>query len=366
MAKIITRTWTSRGPTGRRVRHVAYGYTLQVQGKQERKFSLVWSKEDAQQALAARLLAREAPVPPPAPLAAPGITFGQAAERYVQAKSRKRSIQEDRRILETLKVEFAADTLAELTASRIAAYKAKRLASISRQSGVVLSAASINRPLALLRHLLRLAHEEWEVLPAVPRIRFEKEPQGRIRWLELEEERRLLAACKASANPWLYPLVVCALESGLRRGELLGLTWDRVDLSRGILRLELTKSGKRREVPMRQAVYDILAGLPGTREGRVWPVRSIRTAFERAVAEAQLDGFVFHDCRHHFASWFVMRGGALAALQQLLGHKTLAMTMRYAHLNREHLRAEVAKTERSGPDQPMVSTKLVESPADAT
>lgn len=97
---------------------------------------------------------------------------------------------------------------------------------------------------------------------------------------------------------------------------------------------------------MRQLVYDVLASLPGPREGRVWPAGDIRTAFENAVAEAKLDDFHFHDCRHHFASWFVMRGGSLQALKEILGHATLAMTMRYAHLAPEHLRSEVVKTER--------------------
>jgi site-specific recombinase XerD len=97
---------------------------------------------------------------------------------------------------------------------------------------------------------------------------------------------------------------------------------------------------------MRQGVYDVLASLPGDREGRVWPAGDVRTAFENAVAEAKLDDFHFHDCRHHFASWFVMRGGSLQALKEILGHATLAMTMRYAHLAPEHLRSEVVKTER--------------------
>jgi integrase len=159
-----------------------------------------------------------------------------------------------------------------------------------------------------LRHLARLAHEEWEVLPAVPKIRLEREPQGRIRWLEPDEEARLLAACAKSQNDNLVAIVTVALETGLRKGELLGLTWDRVDLSRGVIRLELTKSGKRREVPMRQVVYDTLAALPGGRKGRLWPSADIRTAFENAVREAKIDDFHFHDTRHHFASWFVMRG----------------------------------------------------------
>src|SRR5436190_19648535 len=94
----------------------------------------------------------------------------------------------------------------------------------------------------LLRHLLRLAHEEWEVLDVAPRVRLEKEPQGRLRWLTQEEITRLLDACGKSRNKELRAAVVIALNTGLRLGELLGLNWIYVDLSRGVIRLEITKS----------------------------------------------------------------------------------------------------------------------------
>jgi integrase len=113
------------------------------------------------------------------------------------------------------------------------------------------------------------------------------------------------------------------------------------------LRVETAAGWDQASTPMRQAVYDVLAGLPAQREGRVWQSGNIRTAFERAVTAAKLDGpFHFHDCRHHFASWFVMRGGNIVALQDLLGHASLSMTRRYSHLAPDHLRSEVAKTEK--------------------
>src|SRR5262249_42003605 len=156
--------------------------------------------------------------------------------------------------------------------------------------------------------LLGLAHEEWETLAAVPKIRMEKEPRGRIRWLEPGEETKLLEACRASRRaPQLAAIVTVAIETGLRRGELLSLTWDRVDLTPAVLRPEVTKWGKRREVPMRQSVYEILAALPEPRQGRVWRVKNTRSAFELAVERAGLDDFRFQDLRHHFASWFMMR-----------------------------------------------------------
>jgi integrase len=106
---------------------------------------------------------------------------------------------------------------------------------------------------------------------------------------------------------------------------------------------------------MRQVVYDILVALPGPREGRVWPDQSIRTAWETAVERAKLDDFHFHDCRHHFASWFMMRGGSLLALSKILGHAKVSMTEKYAHLAPDHLRAEISRTER--PLEPNLGTK---------
>jgi hypothetical protein len=131
----------------------------------------------------------------------PGITVAKATERYLAAKARKRTIDVDRRQLELLKSEFGAESaLAEITASRISEYNARRLAAgrkIGEGETAIerrLTAAAVNRPLALLRHLLRLAHEEWGELHIVPKIRAEKEPQGRLRWLTQEEATELLAS----------------------------------------------------------------------------------------------------------------------------------------------------------------------------
>src|SRR5262245_9016045 len=133
---------------------------------------------------------------PPDPT--PGLTLAQASERYLAAKARKRSLRNDARILKHLQAAFGTDTpLADLTASRISAYREKRLATKVGKTRF-LTAAAVNRPLALLRHLLRTAHDEWEVLPAVPKIRLEKEPKGRLRWLTEDEIRKLMDSCSKS------------------------------------------------------------------------------------------------------------------------------------------------------------------------
>ena len=178
-------------------------------------------------------------------------------------------------------------------------------------------------------------------------------------------EHRLLRACADSGNDGLLPIVAIALETGMRYSEIMGMEWERVDLSRGVIRLERTKSGRRREVPMRQVVYDVLAGLPSPREGRLWRDESIRTAWETAVERARLDDWHFHHCRHHFASWFMMRGGNLLALSKILGHAKISMTEKYAHLAPDHLRNEIVRTERPEAVEPLLGTKSAVDDEDA-
>jgi integrase len=176
------------------------------------------------------------------------------------------------------------------------------------------------------------------VLTTVPKIRQEREPQGRLRWLTEEEIKALLAACDKSTSRELRHGVVLALNTGLRLSELYGLTWDRVDLTRGVLRLELTKAGKRREVPINADAFAALSSLGPRSEGRVFKVRDPRQSYRHAVRRARLDDVTFHTLRHTFASWAMMRGMPLKDLQEALGHATLTMTMRYAHLAPERLR----------------------------
>ncbi len=336
--KVRQFTWTHDGE-----KHRAWGFSVTIGGKRIRKQGY-GSRAEAQEALDA--LKHPAPAAP-APVAS--ISLSEAFERYFKAKARKRSLTEDQRIAKHLKAEFGEQTsLTEVTASRISTYKASRVAIQKSRRGSSLSTASINRPLALLRHLLRLAHEEWEVLPAVPRIKLEKEAQGRLRWLTPEEATKLLAKCRDQKNPALVDLVELALYTGMRQGELLELTWSRVDRARGVVLLEITKSGKRREVPLNGPADAILArrASPQKRDRLVFGAQSwdaFRKSWEAALEATQLGDFHFHDLRHTFASWAVQRGVTLPELKDLLGHSSLAMVMRYAHLAPEQLRSAVSR-----------------------
>jgi integrase len=278
-----------------------------------------------------------------------GITFGQAVERYLATKARKKSIKEDSRQLQHLMSAFGADaSLADITANRISLYQEGRIAIEKSRRGARLSAASINRPLALLRTLLRLASRKWGAIARVPVIELEREPQGRLRWLTHEEAIRLLDSCHEQKNQALTDLVEFSIYTGLRQGESLGLTWGDVDRARGVVLLEVTKSGERREVPLCGPADTVLSRRVGSgKDGLVFGSRkwsSFRNGWERAVNTAKLAAPLrFHDLRHTFASWTMQEGATLPELQKLLGHATLTMTMRYAHLAKEHLRSAVAK-----------------------
>jgi integrase len=355
--KLIKRIWKSRGLTGHQIKKVAWGYTLQVNGKQERRVCKEWTKEQARDALAERILERDAPKEPPKPK-----TLGEVAQDYLDYKrgKGKRSIDRDAEILGHLQRHLGKDTpLTEITGQRIAQYEKDSITEAERLKRP-LTPSTMNRKLALLRHLLRLA-EAWGYIEKVPKVRLAKEPEGRLRFLAEDEIHRLFSACqtKARKSPYLLSIVTLALHTGMRKGEILGLTWERVDFSRGVILLEQTKSGRRREIPMSQAVYDALSSLPGPKEeGLVFRKRNgaawgnIRTAFEGACREAKIHDFRFHDLRHTCASWLVMEGRSLKEVQEILGHHSFTMTLKYAHLSPDRLREAVTSLEKFSPHRP--------------
>jgi integrase len=361
--RVIKRTWKSRGPLGRKVKHVAFGYSVWIDGKRERIVKSTWTKEEAEKELAARILNVEQAAKRKAE---PDVfTFGALTERYLahKAATGKRAMRNDRGYVKAhLLPFFGTDTpVTDVTAEAIARYQAHRAAAIEarqrKHQRDVISYAACNREVAVLRHMLRLA-KRWRLTVEVPEIDMLKEPEGRLRFLTEEEAVRLLDACSESRNPYLPAIVTVALHTGLRKGEILGLTWDRVDFSRGVVRVTRTKNGRSREIPMDQDVYEALSGLKGRQDiglvfarqdGGAWG--QIRTAFAVALRRAGIEDFRFHDLRHTAASHWTMRGASLKEVQELLGHQSITMTMRYAHLSPERLRTAVARLEGLGRSQ---------------
>jgi integrase len=162
----------------------------------------------------------------------------------------------------------------------------------------------------------------------------------------------LLACC----SPSLTPIVLTALHTGFRTSELLSLTWADVDFRRRAItvRAGYAKNGESRSVPMNNRLRTALklARISRAEDGPVFctpqgaPYRNFRTAFERAVHKAGIVDFTFHDLRHTFASRLVMAGVDLPTVQALLGHKTIAMTLRYTHLSSDHKQRAVGKLEQ--------------------
>lgn len=214
MAKIIRREWTSKGPLGKRVRHVAFGYTLAIHGNRERKVSSAWTREeDALKALSARQQQiRAGQTDRPA-----DVTLGHVVERYLKFKSDhgKRSLHEDKRILEKqLLPAFGAGLLIrQLSAEKIAAYEEQRIETVG--------AWTVRNELTVLRHMLRLAHRKWNYLDRMPEIELPTAPRGRTRHLTEHEIQKLLASCAASRNQHLGCMVMPVINTGMRKSEIL-------------------------------------------------------------------------------------------------------------------------------------------------
>jgi integrase len=211
-----------------------------------------------------------------------------------------------------------------------------------------LAPATVVRYLAVLSHLYTVASSEWEWLETNPvrRVRRPKLSRGRVRFLDKGELSALLRACQRSEHPSLYPIVVLAVSTGMRKGEMLGLRWQDVDLVRNRITLEQTKNGDRRSVPLvgraRLAIVEY-AKVRRIDTSLVFPSRrkpsipaDLRKPWAKAVETAGLLHFRFHDLRHTCASHLAMSVATLAEISEVLGHKTLAMVKRYAHLSESH------------------------------
>ena len=228
----------------------------------------------------------------------------------------------------------------------------KRLAEVSRADLIELrdrmevSNSSKNRYCAYIATVFSKA-VYWEWIKASPFHKFQKlpEPRGRTRFLSDEERQRLLDACRQ--NPDLYVLVVLALSSGMRKSEMLTLRWRQVDFNSQTIKLLDSKNGDQRLVPLVEPALSILRErskvrridsefiFPAKNGNRSWQLTS--KEWKRKIEKAGLVNFRVHDMRHSAASVMAMSGMSVLEIAAVLGHRTLAMTMRYAHVADAHL-----------------------------
>ena len=267
--------------------------------------------------------------------------FRDFAEEFKSNKAselRQSSLKRIEFSLKPLTEKFGLKHLNDISSFEIEKYRKER-----KDSGK--ADATINRELQALRHLFNKAIA-WGKAHQNPvsQVKLRKEENSRVRFLSDEEETCLLQAC----GPTLRAIVVAALNTGFRRGELLSLYWSDVDFVHSLITVQgaYAKNGERRTIPMNGELRRLLTSLKANADntGNVFlnsngeAYRLVSTVFDEAVERANITDFHFHDLRHTFASRLIMAGVDLRTVQVLMGHKTINMTLRYSHLSPDHLR----------------------------
>lgn len=247
--------------------------------------------------------------------------------------------------------------IADISPSQVAE-KRDELLKTSTSRGIIRCPATVCRYLAALSHVFTIGIKEfdWAETNPVRNVTKPKEPPGRVRFLDDQERTHLLEACEKSSNPYLYCVVVLAISTGMRQGEIMTLKWNNVDLFRKQIILEKTKNGTRRMVPIVRLAYNLLKDLSNRRNKAtdlLFPGKKINKPIElrkpwlNALKEAQIKDFRFHDLRHTTASYLAMNGASLAEIGALLGHLHIEVTRRYSHLSDQHISMMVDKMNKT-------------------
>ena len=196
--------------------------------------------------------------------------------------------------------------------------------------------------LSLLSKVLKIAYQEWNVpFPkGIPTVRKPKRPRGRDRRLQPGELDRLLEAL--SETPIVQKIVVIAVETAMRRGEIVKVQWQHIDWKRRTLHIPETKTGVPRDVPLSERALAVFESIDAG-VGKVFEIQpdSVSQAFERACKRAGIEELRFHDLRHEATSSFFERGLNTMEVATITGHKTLEMLNRYTHLRAEDLVAKI-------------------------
>lgn len=268
-------------------------------------------------------------------------SWQEAVVRYLECKATLRSIRDVKRICRGLHPYLGSLTLNQINGDVIWSIVQGELRKGNKP-------ATVNRYLATLRSLLRMARDEWQWIDSVPKVRLLPGEVERDRWLTREEADRLLAACPDH----LAAVVRFALATGCRAREILDLEWERVDLERQTAWLNQTKNGTPRGVPLNRDAVAVLAEQMGRSPRFCFTYRGERikhnvsnNAWFAALQKAGLENFRFHDLRHTWASWHRQAGTSCDELKEMGGWKTRAMVDRYAKFATDHLAVAASRIE---------------------
>ncbi|PZQ80763.1 MAG: integrase [Ancylobacter novellus] len=260
------------------------------------------------------------------------LTLKDVLVRYLdEVTPLKRSADNERcRIKALLKRDMMFRTMARLTPGDVASYRDERLQTVA--------SSTVLRELNTIGHAIETARREWGLnIPQNPvkMIRRPKAPRPRERRLHPGEEERLLAAADAGRTPWMRLLIILAIETAMRQGEILSLRWSDVDLERRIAHLDETKNGERRDVPLSTRALEALQALAEQRvDDRVIPFTksAVGQAWLHLRGRAGSNDLHYHDLRHEAVTRLLERGLNVIEVSTISGHKELRMLQRYAHL----------------------------------
>ena len=275
-------------------------------------------------------------------------TLSEIRDQYLKSSKTTKSIrtcERDRGIVDRLLIPFFGEnSLNQITPEQVEDYRNRRAA-----GGI--APATINKEVQVLKHIVKKAGEWGKIRTnQIADVKPLKTPPGRVRYLQPEQIPKLVKACP----PWLRPIVLIDMNTGLRRGEILGLQKGNIDGKNRLIIIEKTKNNERKALPMNQIVYEVISSLPtrmdttfifADEHGKPLSPDKVSMAFKRSCRQAGIEDFSLHDLRHHFASYLTMSGQNQRTVQELLGHKDPKMTMRYSHLSPEHLRSAVESLE---------------------
>ena len=272
----------------------------------------------------------------------PQRTWQEAVVRYLELKRTLKSFSDRQQICRALDRYLGGATLNQINGDVIWSIVQGELKKGNK-------AATVNRYLATVRGLLRMARDEWQWIDTMPKIRLLTGEVERDRWLTREEADNLIRHCP----PHLAALVRFALATGCRASEITGLEWCRVDLDRKTAWLNQTKNGVPRGVPLNEDAIEVLKGQIGkslthcfTFRGEPWKWQVTNSAWRTALAAAGIENFRFHDLRHTWASWHRQAGTYCDELKELGGWKSREMVDRYAKYATEHLSVAAMRIER--------------------
>lgn len=270
-------------------------------------------------------------------------TLGQLLERYQREVSplKRGAVQEMQRIDVLRRHELAYRTMIGLSQQDIASFRDERLQSVAPSTTV--------RELAILRHVLEVAIRDWGLPLAKNVVKLVRRPvirNERSRRLTGDEEQRLLDACDTGKIPFLRTLLIVAIETGMRRGELLGLKWTDFSHNRRVLTLAMTKNGSGRDVPLSQRAFEALTewkSRADVDQPLVFPLSagSLEQVWRRLLIRADIKGLRFHDLRHEGVSRLFECGLNVIEVSSISGHRDIRILKRYTHLIADELVARL-------------------------